>query len=47
MDSIRSAMRWLRRTFQNFRELSNGDDLNDAQTHRGDYHEHRMLPPGP
>ena len=47
MSAIRSILRWIGDRVRNFRELTNGDDLNDAQMHRGDYHEHRMLPPGP
>lgn len=47
MDSIRSAFRWVRAKFRRFQDLSNGDDLYDAQHQRGDDHEFRMLPPGP
>lgn len=47
MDSIRSVMRWVREKVRRFQDLSNGDDLYDAQHERSDYHEHRVLPPGP
>jgi hypothetical protein len=47
MDAMRSFFRWVGDKVTRFRELTNGDDLNDAQMHRGDYHEFKSNPTGP
>ena len=47
MDTMRTALRWLRDKVTRFREMTNGDDLHEAQMHRGDYHEFKSNPTGP
>ena len=47
MDRFRSALRWVRDRVRHFRELTDGDDLHEAQMHRGDYHEFKANPTGP
>ncbi len=47
MDTLTRIARWIGDRVTRFRELSNGDDLHEAQMHRGDYHEFKSNPTGP
>ena len=47
MNVITAPFRWLGAKMRAIRELTSGEDLQDAQEHRGDYHEFRSNPGGP
>jgi hypothetical protein len=47
MDIVKAAFRKVGGWIRKIRDWSSGDDLNDAQQHRGDDHERRANPSGP
>jgi len=44
MGAMRRAWGWTTKKLRNMRELFSGEDLEDAQEHRGDYHEFKANP---
>jgi hypothetical protein len=44
METVKAALRGVGRFFRKVRDLVSGDDLRDAQGHRGDGEEHRANP---
>ena len=46
MDIVKAALRGVGRWFRKARDFVSGDDLHEAQMHRGDEHEHRVNPGG-
>jgi hypothetical protein len=47
MRMIKSVLHWTGAKFRHLRDLSRGDDLHEAQTNRGDYHERKASSGGP
>ena len=47
MGAVKSVLHWVAATIRRFREFASGDDLHEAQMHRGDGHEIRPNPGGP
>lgn len=41
MESVKSALRRIGRLIRKARDMVSGDDLHEAQTHRGDHEGHR------
>jgi len=44
METVKAALRGIGRFIRKVRDLASGDDLHEAQTHRGDKEEHRANP---
>jgi hypothetical protein len=44
MNVVKTAWRWIASRVHGFHDLVSGDDLQDAQDHRGDYHEYKANP---
>ena len=44
MGIIKSVVQWMGAKIRRFREFASGDDLHEAQMHRGDDHEFRVNP---
>ena len=44
MGGAKTAWQWISSRVHHIRDLVSGDDLQDAQDHRGDYHEFRANP---
>ena len=44
MGMMRNAWRWMGKKVQGFRNLMSDENLQDAQEHRGDYHEFKANP---
>ena len=44
MNLMKATWQWVSSHVRKVRELVSGDDLQDAQDHRGDYHEHKANP---
>ena len=42
--SIKDMAHWLGAKVRSWKDLVSGDDLQDAQDHRGDYHEYKANP---
>ena len=47
MGVVTSVLHWMRAKIRSLGAFASGEDLTDAQTHRGDYHERRSNPAGP
>jgi hypothetical protein len=47
MDIVKAALRKFGGLIHRARDWASGDDLRDAQAHRGDDHERRANPGGP
>jgi len=46
MGMVTSVLHWMGVKIRHFRDLTSGDDLHEAQTHRGDYHEPKSISGG-